>query len=62
MGDRILFIQFKLPSVTTVLSELLVGVPGDESVARLVAQLTAADLLAIKVPSTRRTSGNIGKE
>ena len=66
--DRILFIQFRLPSVTTVLSELLVGVPGllvgvpgDESVARLLAQLTAADLLAIKVPSTRRTSGNIGK-
>ena len=63
-GDRIVFLQFILPSVAAVLSELLVGVPGNESVARLVteaAQLTAADLLAIKVPSTRSITGSIGK-
>ena len=63
-SDRIVFLQVIVPSFAAVLSELLVSVPGNESVARLVteaAQLTAADLLAIKVPSTRGTTGNIGK-
>ena len=39
------------------------SVRGNESMAQLEgAQLTAADLLAIKVPSTRVTTGDIGKD
>ena len=58
-ADRLVFVRFVLPSITAVLSELFVGVPRDRpSVAEA---LTAADLLAIKVPSARVTSGIIGK-
>ena len=56
--DGIVFLQFRLPSVSAVLSELLVGVSRDEPMASL---LTAADLLAIEVPSARVRSGNVGK-
>ena len=62
-GDRIVFVRFMLPSVTAVLSELLVSVPGNESTAGLASQagrLNAADLLAFKVPSTRVTDGDPG--
>ena len=58
-AGRIVFVRFVLPSITAVLSELFVGVPRDRpSVAEA---LTAADLLAIKVPSARVISGIIGK-
>ena len=61
--DRIVFVRFMLPSVAAVLSELLVSVPGHESTAELASQvgrLTAADMLAFKVPSTRVTDGDPG--
>ena len=57
-GDGIVFVQFRLPSVAAVLSELLVGVQREEPIA---GPATAADLLAIQVPSTRVTSGHVGK-
>ena len=57
-GDAIVFVQFRLPSVSAVLSELLVGVQGDEPTG---TALTAADLLAMEVPSARVTSGAIGR-
>jgi hypothetical protein len=63
-SDRIVFLQVIVPSFAALLSELLVSVRGNESVARRVteaAQLTAADLLAIKVPSARGITGDIGK-
>ena len=61
-SDRIVFLQVLVPSFAALLSELLVSVRGNESMAQLeAAQLTAADLLALKVPSTRSTTGNIGK-
>jgi hypothetical protein len=61
--DRIVFVRFMLPSVTAVLTELLVNVPGNQSTAELASQvgrLTAADMLAFKVPSTRVTDGDPG--
>ena len=62
-SDRIVFLQVLVPSFAALLSELLVSVRGNESMAQLEgAQLTAADLLAIKVPSTRVTTGDIGKD
>ena len=62
-SDRIVFLQVIVPSFAALLSELLVSVRGNESMAQLEgAQLTAADLLAIKVPSTRVTTGDIGKD
>ena len=63
-SDRIVFLQVIVPSFAALLSELLVSVRGNESVARRVAeaaQFTAADLLALKVPSTRSITGDIGK-
>ena len=57
-GDRIVFVQFRLPSIAAVLSELLVGVP---SAVPDDIPVTAADLLAIEVPSARVTSGQIGR-
>ena len=57
-ADGIVFLQFLLPSISAVLSELLVGVSRDEPMA---SPLTAADLLSIKVPSARVRSGNVGK-
>ena len=62
-SDGIVFLRFILPSVAAVLSELLVSVPGNESTAQLASsagQLSAADLLAFKVPSTRVTDGDPG--
>lgn len=56
-GDGIVFLQFRLPSIAAVLSDLLVGVHRNEPTGD---PLTAADLLAIKVPSARVTSGFIG--
>ena len=58
-GDGIVFVRFLLPSVAAVLSQLLVGVRRDRPLA--AGSLTAADLLAFEAPSTRVTSGNIGK-
>ena len=57
-SDRIVFIQVHLPSITAVLSDLLVRVPSDDDTG---GSLTAADLLAIEAPSTRVTSGNVGR-
>ncbi len=59
-GDGIVFLQFRLPSVSAVLSELMVGVPGDRS--RVSDPRTAEDLLLVQNPSVRSwRSGNIGK-
>jgi len=61
--DAIVFVRFMLPTVAAVLAELLVSVPGNESTAQLASiagQLTAADMLAFKVPSTRVTDGDPG--
>ena len=55
--DGIVFVQFRLPSVSAVLSELMVGVHRNRSAGD---PLTAADLLAIKVPSARVSSGGVG--
>ena len=61
-SDRIVFLQVIVPSFAALLSELLVSVRGNESMAQLeAAQLTAADLLALKVPSTRSITGDLGK-
>ena len=57
-GDGIVFLQFRLPSIAAVLSELLVGVDRDEPID---GPITAADLLAIEVPSTRVITGNVGR-
>lgn len=57
--DGIVFVRFMLPSIAAVLSELLVGVPRDRPLT--AGSLTAADLLAFEAPSTRVTSGNVGK-
>jgi hypothetical protein len=57
-GDRIVFIQFRLPAMAAVLAELLVEVSHE---APDVGPATAADLLAIEVPSSRIVSGNVGK-
>lgn len=56
--DRMAYVRVVLPSVTAVLSELLVrgrsaARPGD-------AASTAADLVAIRVPRTRVASGDVG--
>jgi len=56
-SDGIVFVQFILPSINAVLNELLVQVPGDAPTA---SQLTAADLLAIQVPSTRVLGDDVG--
>jgi hypothetical protein len=56
-SDGIVFLQFVLPSIGAVLSELLVGVPS----SREMAGLTAADLLAIEVPSTRVFRDDVGQ-
>ena len=56
--DGIVFVQFRLPSIAAVLSELLVGAQRDEPIA---GPVTAADLLAIEVPSTRVITGNVGR-
>ena len=55
--DGIVFVRFILPSGTAVLDELLVEVRGDRWIGN---PLTAADMLASKIPSARVTSGNIG--
>ncbi len=57
-GDGIVFVQFRLPSIAAVLSELLVGAPRDRPVE---IELTAADLLVAEVPSTRIITGIIGR-
>ena len=57
-SDGIVFVQFILPSINAVLDELLVQVPGD---APRASQLTAADLLAIQVPSTRVLGDDVGR-
>ncbi len=57
-SDGIVFVQFRLPSVAAVLSELLVGVQR-EGPAEI--GLTAADLLVAEVPSARINTGIIGK-
>lgn len=59
-GEGIVFLQFRLPSVSAVLEELLVGVPRSRSV--LVGAETAADLLVNEVPGFRLSNnGIIGK-
>ena len=58
--DRIVFLQFRLPSVAAVLAELVVVVSGDRS--RISDPRTAEDLLMLQIPSARGwRSGNIGK-
>ena len=57
-GDGIVFLQFRLPSIAAVLSELLVGVEREEPMA---GPVTAADLLVIEVPSARVVTGNVGR-
>ncbi len=57
--DGVVFVQFRLPSVAAVLSELLVGVHRDRS--GKADPLTAADMLALQVSSARVTPSNIGK-
>ena len=58
-GDGIVFVRFMLPSVAAVLSELLVGVRRDRPLT--AGSLTAADLLAFKVPSARVMTDEIGR-
>jgi len=57
-NEGIVFIQFRLPSIAAVLSELLVGAQR-EGPAEI--GLTAADLLVAEVPSTRINTGIIGR-
>ncbi len=57
-GDGIVFIQFRLPSIAAVLSELLVGAQRE---GQAEIELTAADLLVAEVPSTRINTGIIGR-
>ena len=57
-SDGIVFVQFVLPSIAAVLSDLLVTVPGGELTA---SPLTAADMLAIEIPSARVTSSHVGR-
>jgi hypothetical protein len=56
-GDGIVFLQFRLPSVAAVLSELLVGVPRERSI--IAEPETAADLLGNKVPGFMLTNNGI---
>ena len=58
-ADGIVFVQFTLPTVAAVLSELFVGIQRGRS--SVFGAVTAADLLAIKVPSTRVRSGILGQ-
>ena len=59
-GDGIVFLQFRLPSVSAVLDELLVGVRRPRSI--IAEAETAADLLVNKVPRFRFTNnGIVGK-
>ncbi len=57
-NGSIVFVQFILPSISAVLSELIVGVSGVE---RESSSLTAADLLAIEVPAARVSSSHVGR-
>jgi iron complex outermembrane receptor protein len=57
-ADGIVFIQFRLPSIAAVLSELLVGAQRDGPAE---VGLTAADLLVAEVPSTRINTGIVGR-
>ena len=59
-SDGIVFVQFRLPSVSAVLAELLVGVRA-ESRPITADALTAADLLAAEVPAARVIHGMVGK-
>lgn len=59
-SDGIVFVQFRLPSVSAVLAELLIGVRADDRPMTADA-LTAADLLAIEFPAARVNSGIVGK-
>ena len=57
-GDGIVFLQFRLPSVAAVLDDLLVGIRRDRSIGN---PLTAAEMLAIKIPSARVPTSNVGQ-
>ena len=59
-SDGIVFVQFRLPSVSAVLAELLVGVRPDGKPMTADA-LTAADMLAAEVPAARVIHGMVGK-
>ena len=60
-ADAIAFVQFVLPSVSAVLSELLVGVP--QRNANVAEPETAADLLVNKAPRFMGTNnGIVGKD
>ena len=59
-SDAIAFVQFVLPSINAILSELLVGVPHNRSAA--AEPETAADLLAGKASKFMQTNnGIVGK-
>ncbi len=61
-GDRVVFLQFRLPSLSAVLSELLVRVRHDRANISVSDPRTAEDLLAREVLGVvGRGSANVGK-
>jgi hypothetical protein len=59
-ADAVLFVQIRLPSVPTVLRELLVVAPEPDAAAGRDAR-TAADLLALQLPGINANSGVVGR-
>lgn len=59
--DRVVFVQFLLPTISAVVDGIIVDGRRLSDPIESGPELTAADLLALRVPSTRRNSGEVGK-